>query len=637
MFSFAGSSIIRADSFRRSRAAEIFVMRIFCRQAALNGRIEIIMKEQNDTSFHISIRKIAVELAITLIIFFTVLFFACRSVSVSNTYQHITLADETDITCQITRTSGQVETYHQLTFPAMYYGDRLTITIPPLGKYGFDEAALIFDIYHCRVKVFSGSEVVYRQEDPAEGMLIGRRTYMVSLPDNYQNQPITITAVMDEGGSVSIVHDLRIVKNTMGIYALQVGKTPLVLLLLALLVGDIFLIGLSISVSVHDRHVSGLLFITLFCASMICWFMGYENLYMTFLDNGDFAANLEYAGLCLAAAPLQAYMAVEISEKRFRIISAVMSAFSFIIFGIATGLNYANNHITYVDFMPFIRTFLIFCYLFNIAGVIIDTKNRRTDRHILHLGFSLTMTIGLAELMRFYLSDRWGAQYPFLHHSLTPAALIVLMVSILLYYGMRIASNSLIRIERNSLERLAYIDQLTGAPNRSSCYREIDLLKNSGRRDFVFVFIDINFLKLTNDTWGHEKGDELIRTAGNLLKKYFSDDGFYGRWGGDEFIACHFGSFNETSAIMDRISDDIDAVNASGKFDFSMSESWGFGVSTSAEPLTPEEAINRADEAMYTAKAKVHARREDVEAMSAQGGKAHAAGPVLHGLETKNT
>lgn len=602
------------------------------------GRVKrvIIMKDQNDASIHISIRKISIELALTLIIFFTVLGVVCSFTGVDNSYQHIALSEDPHITCQITRTNGRVETYHQMTFPAMYKGDRLTVTIPPMGKYGFDGAALIFDIYHCRVSVFSGSEVVYRQEDPAEGRLIGRRIYTVSLPDNYQDRPITIHAVMDEGGSVSIIHNLRIVRDTQSVYALQVGKTPVVFLLLSLLIGDLFLICLSITVSVRNRHISSLFFITLFCASMICWFMGYENLYMAFLNNSDFAANIEYAGICLAAAPLQAYMALEISGKHFRIISAAMSIFSFIIFGAATGLNYADNHITYVDFMPLVRTFLIFCFIINIAGVILDIRSRRTDRHILHIGFILAMSIGLAELLRFYLASRWVAQYAFLYNSLTPIALIVLMVSILLYYGTRLASNSLIRIERTSLERLAYIDQLTGAPNRSSCYREIDLMKSRKIKDFVFVFIDINFLKLTNDTWGHEKGDELIRTASSLLKKYFSDDGFYGRWGGDEFIACHFGSADETRAIMDQISEDINAVNASGKFDFSMSESWGFGVSTSAEPLTPEEAINRADEEMYTVKAMVHARREDAEAMTAQNGKSRPSNPARPGLGTIN-
>lgn len=87
---------------------------------------------------------------------------------------------------------------------------------------------------------------------------------------------------------------------------------------------------------------------------------------------------------------------------------------------------------------------------------------------------------------------------------------------------------------------------------------------------------------------------------------------------------------------MDQISEDIKAVNASGKFDFSMSESWGFGVSTSAEPLTPEEAINRADEEMYTVKAMVHARREDAEAMTTQNGKSRPSNPARPGPGTIN-
>lgn len=71
------------------------------------------------------------------------------------------------------------------------------------------------------------------------------------------------------------------------------------------------------------------------------------------------------------------------------------------------------------------------------------------------------------------------------------------------------------------------------------------------------------------------------------------------------------GTLEETKTIMDRISAEIDEINRQKKFDFRMSLAWGYGESTDKHPLTPEEAINTADEAMYVKKKSDHAEREN--------------------------
>jgi diguanylate cyclase (GGDEF)-like protein len=128
--------------------------------------------------------------------------------------------------------------------------------------------------------------------------------------------------------------------------------------------------------------------------------------------------------------------------------------------------------------------------------------------------------------------------------------------------------------------------------------------------DYVITFIDINFLKETNDRWGHDKGDELIQTSSDLLEKHFVGDDFFGRWGGDEFVAIHLGTLDETKEIMSAIQQDINAFNAAGEKDFTLSEAWGYGVSTKDEPLDPQDAITQADMQMYTEKQKAHQARD---------------------------
>ena len=52
---------------------------------------------------------------------------------------------------------------------------------------------------------------------------------------------------------------------------------------------------------------------------------------------------------------------------------------------------------------------------------------------------------------------------------------------------------------------------------------------------FALVMFDINNLKITNDTYGHEQGDYLIMTAASLMQQAFGKENMY-RIGGDEFV-----------------------------------------------------------------------------------------------------
>ena len=92
----------------------------------------------------------------------------------------------------------------------------------------------------------------------------------------------------------------------------------------------------------------------------------------------------------------------------------------------------------------------------------------------------------------------------------------------------------------DELYKLSYSDSMTGTYNRAAYIRDMDKIsKNSSREDNLtgILYADVNGLKITNDTRGHEAGDLLIENAVSLLRKYFKrkDDSIY-RLGGDEFV-----------------------------------------------------------------------------------------------------
>lgn len=89
------------------------------------------------------------------------------------------------------------------------------------------------------------------------------------------------------------------------------------------------------------------------------------------------------------------------------------------------------------------------------------------------------------------------------------------------------------------LERISITDELTGLFNRRHFNDLFPQEMNRARRDgkiFAFMMIDVDFFKKYNDTYGHQKGDEVLRKVGVVLKEQLKRSGdFAFRLGGEEF------------------------------------------------------------------------------------------------------
>jgi len=86
---------------------------------------------------------------------------------------------------------------------------------------------------------------------------------------------------------------------------------------------------------------------------------------------------------------------------------------------------------------------------------------------------------------------------------------------------------------------LAYNDPLCDLPNRISFERHlkehINKVKTTQKR-FALLFIDLDRLKVINDTLGHTMGDELLKAIAQRLASRVGKNDYLARWGGDEFV-----------------------------------------------------------------------------------------------------
>ncbi|MBI9014905.1 MAG: GGDEF domain-containing protein [Clostridiales bacterium] len=155
-----------------------------------------------------------------------------------------------------------------------------------------------------------------------------------------------------------------------------------------------------------------------------------------------------------------------------------------------------------------------------------------------------------------------------------------------------------------ALVELATHDVLTRIPNRRYFMdRAVGLLENHRRHKHVLsmLFIDIDYFKKVNDTYGHQFGDKVLIHLGNALTTTMRMNDLYCRYGGEEFIVV----LSETKvdgaeAYIQRLTEEIKKTSLlKERFEYTISIGL---VSLIPEKHSLEEVIKKSDEAMYQAK-----------------------------------
>lgn len=98
-------------------------------------------------------------------------------------------------------------------------------------------------------------------------------------------------------------------------------------------------------------------------------------------------------------------------------------------------------------------------------------------------------------------------------------------------------------LEKKKIEYERDYDLTTGLLNRRAYYNRIDELFNKREelKTAAFIMFDLDNLKYVNDTYGHDFGDDYIKTAANVLKGFRDFDGVVARLSGDEFNVFLYG------------------------------------------------------------------------------------------------
>ena len=149
------------------------------------------------------------------------------------------------------------------------------------------------------------------------------------------------------------------------------------------------------------------------------------------------------------------------------------------------------------------------------------------------------------------------------------------------------------------LERMAYTDELTGIYNRRKCEEVLDEMDYQKQACGIFYF-DLNNLKQINDTYGHEKGDELIKCFATSLQEAFEKRGIVCRMGGDEFIAIISNpKGNDSKHFSKKIMERLDENQKQLQIDVKISTAIGYASTNFQKKHGIKETMRKADARLY--------------------------------------
>ncbi|MGQ0434699.1 MAG: diguanylate cyclase domain-containing protein [Microthrixaceae bacterium] len=188
---------------------------------------------------------------------------------------------------------------------------------------------------------------------------------------------------------------------------------------------------------------------------------------------------------------------------------------------------------------------------------------------------------------------------PFLTVNGAVLILLVLVRQAMIAWDLR-ATVAALHDRETELERLVAEDALTGLGNRSSFASRLDTALDGNGAPPAVVFIDLDGFKQVNDSFGHAAGDELLVEVSRRLRACTTSTMELARLGGDEFVVLVPEGQNAAEDVAKRIleSFELPFTREGESIPFRAS----IGVASAPAGGSPDEAVRRADAAMYVAK-----------------------------------
>lgn len=252
-----------------------------------------------------------------------------------------------------------------------------------------------------------------------------------------------------------------------------------------------------------------------------------------------------------------------------------------------------SNKMTISDLKP---SDLVYQVVYAKKEQIMQTKALIVDRELVHGFTTIIYPIGISDLVEGH------------HHVVNSIVMLYpnkLMDQEVLEFikSFMIVNEVLINIvlTRERMTELIETDPLTKAFNRLAWRENIKRYLHGGS-PFYIMLIDLDNFKMINDTFGHPKGDEVLKLTAQWLKSIVRADDRVFRLGGDEFAVTGFIDPFEKNTIVDKLHALNNGFSETMSRFLGLDTSMSLGVLITNSGLTETEIFGKVDELLYRSK-----------------------------------
>ncbi len=294
-----------------------------------------------------------------------------------------------------------------------------------------------------------------------------------------------------------------------------------------LMIGVItFMIGVMIRLESTKR----LQYLSIFAISIGLWLISEMDIMQLFTGNSYIVGGISYVVLPISVTAFILFLREAALEKYHKVINgfAVFSG----IYLISSVLLQLTVNLHFINALMFFNPMVLVIIVTVTSLLLYESIVYKNQIALKYFKISSVLIVtAVIEVVKFLIGDFMAISY---FGSFGIAIFLILLFIDTLKY-----MNEVLQTEGQNryLKEIAYKDILTGSPNRSLFEKDIDeLLTVRDKEPFRLVMFDLNNLKLINDQYGHNSGDQALQDFYQSLVAAYSETSTCYRVGGDEFM-----------------------------------------------------------------------------------------------------
>lgn len=485
------------------------------------------------------------------------------------------------------------------------YGDVITLQTTLPTELSQRNPELFLKCYHSAMEVWVGDLLCYEyaMDRLSEKKFAGSGYHTIALPEDLYGKELRICFYPIEDNVLTTFQTPLIYSANNALKALCAKQGGSWIVGIFLLLSGVLIQFIVCLLTLRVGTVFRIYFVGLFAFLIGLWSTCYFNFWQIFDISVYQMSTIENLTLFWATIPIMLYFYRDVVYTHQNTVLSIYRGllFSETAFIVLSCILHFTNIIHFKKLLGILHVFQVLTVLFIFYCIVKNFRRRHRADQIQMIGISLAcmgvlMDVAIYDII-LLLSGNPSSDLLF-----TAIGTLFFVLGLIIAFVMETMISFTKKTENEILKKYAYTDGLTSIGNRHACEEKLRQVNSIADVNYGIISIDLNNLKKTNDSYGHDAGDTLLKAFAGLLKDYFEKYGFIGRMGGDEFLIVidnareftyekHLAEFQQLLTEYNQTSTDIQ-----------LAASFGYAAASEWKSCTAHEVYCAADNRMYESK-----------------------------------